>query len=58
MTHLTDTEDQLVDQPAIGLCAQRLPLCKRRLHHPPPSPTTGWYFWGSATSQAGEARHD
>ena len=52
------TEVQLVEQPAIGLCSQRLSLCKGRLHHSPLSPTDGWSVRGSATSQAGEARRD
>jgi hypothetical protein len=52
------TEDQLVEQPAIGLCSHRVPLGKGRLHHSRLSPTDGWTCRALATSKAREERYD
>ena len=52
------TEDQLVEQPAIGPCSQRVPFREGRLCHSPLSPTDGWTAWASATRNVREERHD
>lgn len=52
------TEDQLVEQPAIGLFLQRVPLCKGCLHHSLQSPTAGWMFGDAAEFHAWEGHHD